>query len=194
MVASIAETSPEQRGSEVHTKKTVMIKTIETRDGEVSHLSGPLTHGGRQGAMGYVCEAVSQVLSTGCSGSSLTQMETGSCWSWGAAQDWGSILLPALVCTGLLFFPRSSVRPHSSNTRCSKARDPSAIRDHPRPCPHCLLKPASLRPRSPHPATVLPSQPLTPAHRPLLMAPPGDTAHPCPGTGSPSRVSPGCWK
>ncbi|KFW91730.1 Desmin, partial [Phalacrocorax carbo] len=30
------ETSPEQRGSEVHTKKTVMIKTIETRDGEVS--------------------------------------------------------------------------------------------------------------------------------------------------------------
>ncbi|XP_044526715.1 desmin isoform X6 [Gracilinanus agilis] len=29
------ETSPEQRGSEVHTKKTVMIKTIETRDGEV---------------------------------------------------------------------------------------------------------------------------------------------------------------
>ncbi|RMC18622.1 hypothetical protein DUI87_04517 [Hirundo rustica rustica] len=28
------ETSPEQRGSEVHTKKTVMIKTIETRDGE----------------------------------------------------------------------------------------------------------------------------------------------------------------
>ncbi|XP_074857705.1 desmin [Carettochelys insculpta] len=29
------ETSPEQRGSEVHTKKTVMIKTIETHDGEV---------------------------------------------------------------------------------------------------------------------------------------------------------------
>ncbi|KAM6332461.1 desmin isoform 5-T5 [Podargus strigoides] len=29
------ETSPEQRGSEMHTKKTVMIKTIETRDGEV---------------------------------------------------------------------------------------------------------------------------------------------------------------
>ncbi|XP_004674316.1 PREDICTED: desmin [Condylura cristata] len=29
------ETSPEQRSSEVHTKKTVMIKTIETRDGEV---------------------------------------------------------------------------------------------------------------------------------------------------------------
>ncbi|XP_059961810.1 desmin isoform X5 [Mesoplodon densirostris] len=29
------ETSPEQRGPEVHTKKTVMIKTIETRDGEV---------------------------------------------------------------------------------------------------------------------------------------------------------------
>uniref|UniRef100_A0A8V0Z6R2 Desmin n=1 Tax=Gallus gallus TaxID=9031 RepID=A0A8V0Z6R2_CHICK len=29
------ETSPDQRGSEVHTKKTVMIKTIETRDGEV---------------------------------------------------------------------------------------------------------------------------------------------------------------
>lgn len=32
---SVTETSPEQRGSEVHTKKTVMIKTIETRDGEV---------------------------------------------------------------------------------------------------------------------------------------------------------------
>ncbi|CAD7686184.1 unnamed protein product [Nyctereutes procyonoides] len=30
-----SKTSPEQRGSEVHTKKTVMIKTIETRDGEV---------------------------------------------------------------------------------------------------------------------------------------------------------------
>uniref|UniRef100_A0A8D0C0X9 Desmin n=1 Tax=Salvator merianae TaxID=96440 RepID=A0A8D0C0X9_SALMN len=29
------ETSPEQRASEVHTKKTVTIKTIETRDGEV---------------------------------------------------------------------------------------------------------------------------------------------------------------
>jgi len=35
------ETSPEQhhqqqqRGSEVHSKKTVLIKTIETRDGEV---------------------------------------------------------------------------------------------------------------------------------------------------------------
>lgn len=40
---SVTETSPEQRGSEVHTKKTVMIKTIETRDGEVSGLPGPLT-------------------------------------------------------------------------------------------------------------------------------------------------------
>ncbi|KAJ1183694.1 hypothetical protein NDU88_000508 [Pleurodeles waltl] len=29
------ETSPDQRSAEVHTKKTVMIKTIETRDGEV---------------------------------------------------------------------------------------------------------------------------------------------------------------
>ncbi|XP_069472984.1 desmin [Ambystoma mexicanum] len=29
------ETSPDQRAAEVHTKKTVMIKTIETRDGEV---------------------------------------------------------------------------------------------------------------------------------------------------------------
>lgn len=38
---SIIETSPEQRGSEVHTKKTVMIKTIETRDGEVSGLLDP---------------------------------------------------------------------------------------------------------------------------------------------------------
>uniref|UniRef100_A0A8C5QNJ1 Desmin n=1 Tax=Leptobrachium leishanense TaxID=445787 RepID=A0A8C5QNJ1_9ANUR len=34
---SFRETSPEQsRASEVHTKKTVMIKTIETRDGELS--------------------------------------------------------------------------------------------------------------------------------------------------------------
>ncbi|XP_075037110.1 desmin isoform X1 [Mixophyes fleayi] len=32
---SFRETSPEQRSSEIHTKKTVMIKTIETRDGEV---------------------------------------------------------------------------------------------------------------------------------------------------------------
>ena len=40
---SVTETSPEQRGSEVHTKKTVMIKTIETRDGEVSGLPGTLT-------------------------------------------------------------------------------------------------------------------------------------------------------
>ena len=39
---SVTETSPEQRGSEVHTKKTVMIKTIETRDGEVSGLMVPL--------------------------------------------------------------------------------------------------------------------------------------------------------
>lgn len=37
------ETSPEQhhqqqqRGSEVHSKKTVLIKTIETRDGEVTY-------------------------------------------------------------------------------------------------------------------------------------------------------------
>ncbi|XP_029442352.1 desmin [Rhinatrema bivittatum] len=32
---SFRETSPEQRAAEMHTKKTVMIKTIETRDGEV---------------------------------------------------------------------------------------------------------------------------------------------------------------
>lgn len=34
----LTETSPEsqhQRASEVHSKKTVLIKTIETRDGEV---------------------------------------------------------------------------------------------------------------------------------------------------------------
>lgn len=43
MDESVTETSPEQRGSEVHTKKTVMIKTIETRDGEVSGLPSPLT-------------------------------------------------------------------------------------------------------------------------------------------------------
>ncbi|XP_023661668.1 desmin isoform X1 [Paramormyrops kingsleyae] len=32
---SFRETSPEQRSSELHSKKTVLIKTIETRDGEV---------------------------------------------------------------------------------------------------------------------------------------------------------------
>uniref|UniRef100_A0A8C9W5Z5 Desmin n=1 Tax=Scleropages formosus TaxID=113540 RepID=A0A8C9W5Z5_SCLFO len=32
---SFRETSPEQRSSEMHSKKTVLIKTIETRDGEV---------------------------------------------------------------------------------------------------------------------------------------------------------------
>lgn len=38
------ETSPEQhqkqqqRASEVHSKKTVLIKTIETRDGEVTYM------------------------------------------------------------------------------------------------------------------------------------------------------------
>lgn len=57
---SVTETSPEQRGSEVHTKKTVMIKTIETRDGEVSHLPGLLTLGGGHGC---VWGAVSQELS-----------------------------------------------------------------------------------------------------------------------------------
>uniref|UniRef100_A0A5F7Z9F5 Desmin n=1 Tax=Macaca mulatta TaxID=9544 RepID=A0A5F7Z9F5_MACMU len=49
------ETSPEQRGSEVHTKKTVMIKTIETRDGEVSGLSGLLTLGGGYGCVWGDC-------------------------------------------------------------------------------------------------------------------------------------------
>ena len=37
----LPETSPEsqpQRGPEVHSKKTVLIKTIETRDGEVRTL------------------------------------------------------------------------------------------------------------------------------------------------------------
>lgn len=51
----ITETSPEQRGSEVHTKKTVMIKTIETRDGEVSGLSGLLTLGGGYGCVWGDC-------------------------------------------------------------------------------------------------------------------------------------------
>uniref|UniRef100_A0A2K5IAZ8 Vimentin n=1 Tax=Colobus angolensis palliatus TaxID=336983 RepID=A0A2K5IAZ8_COLAP len=49
------ETSPEQRGSEVHTKKTVMIKTIETRDGEVVGLSGLLTLGGGYGCVWGDC-------------------------------------------------------------------------------------------------------------------------------------------
>lgn len=54
---SVTETSPEQRGSEVHTKKTVMIKTIETRDGEVS-LPGPLTGGGPGVCLGSCQPAV----------------------------------------------------------------------------------------------------------------------------------------
>lgn len=53
---SVTETSPEQRGSEVHTKKTVMIKTIETRDGEVSGLSDPLS---LVGVMGVSASQVS---------------------------------------------------------------------------------------------------------------------------------------
>lgn len=41
VIVNITETSPEQftqpRASEIHSKKTVLIKTIETRDGEVTH-------------------------------------------------------------------------------------------------------------------------------------------------------------
>lgn len=77
---SIAETSPEQRGSEVHTKKTVMIKTIETRDGEVSHLSGPFS---LLEALGCVCEAVSWVPSTSCAGSRPWLEGEGSSYSRG---------------------------------------------------------------------------------------------------------------
>ena len=80
---SVTETSPEQRGSEVHTKKTVMIKTIETRDGEVSGLPGTLTPEVR-GACG-VClggGAVSQMSSTSCAGSAWGQKGL-PCWGGG---------------------------------------------------------------------------------------------------------------
>ena len=77
---SVTETSPEQRGSEVHTKKTVMIKTIETRDGEVSGLPGPLTPevGGLWGVSG---RAVSQV--------SSTSLAAGSAWGQKGLPRWG---------------------------------------------------------------------------------------------------------
>lgn len=71
---SVTETSPEQRGSEVHTKKTVMIKTIETRDGEVSGLPGTLTP--------EVGGAVSQVSSTSRAGSAWGQKGL-PCWGGG---------------------------------------------------------------------------------------------------------------
>lgn len=176
---SVTETSPEQRGSEVHTKKTVMIKTIETRDGEVSHLPASLS---LVGALGYVCEVVSQVPSTSCAGSRPCLEGKGVLLhrSRGRTQGWGPILLLALVWTGLLSLPRLSARPHSNNTKCFKARDPSAPRDHPGPCPHCLLKPASFHPRAPHPATMLPSQPLTLAPPPPHMVPPQGTWPPLP--------------
>uniref|UniRef100_A0A3Q1IAH3 IF rod domain-containing protein n=1 Tax=Anabas testudineus TaxID=64144 RepID=A0A3Q1IAH3_ANATE len=42
---TLRETSPEhQRSSEMHSKKTVLIKTIETRDGEVRHTGNTLTN------------------------------------------------------------------------------------------------------------------------------------------------------
>lgn len=94
---SVIETSPEQRGSEVHTKKTVMIKTIETRDGEVSGLPGPLTLGG--GPLGCVRGAVSQVLSTSCAGSGSCLGAEGIllCWGGGGPGPW----LRSLASTGL---------------------------------------------------------------------------------------------
>lgn len=79
---SVTETSPEQRGSEVHTKKTVMIKTIETRDGEVSGLPGPLTPevGGPVGCVWGA--AISHVSSTSCAGSVWGQRRL-PCWEQG---------------------------------------------------------------------------------------------------------------
>lgn len=41
VIVDVTESSPEMftqpRSSEIHSKKTVLIKTIETRDGEVTH-------------------------------------------------------------------------------------------------------------------------------------------------------------
>lgn len=83
--------------------------------------------------------------------------------------------------TGLLHPLRSSARPHSNNTRCSK--------------PDTVLVPSSLPPetslfhsRMPHPFTLLHSQPLTPSS---LITPssccPGNT-----GTSADLTRSPGC--
>lgn len=92
---SVIETSPEQRGSEVHTKKTVMIKTIETRDGEVSGLPGPLTLGGGlwgvSGGLSARCfppAALVQAPAWGQRGSCCAGVEV----AWGH----GSVLWPAL--------------------------------------------------------------------------------------------------
>lgn len=174
---SVTETSPEQRGSEVHTKKTVMIKTIETRDGEVSHLPGLLTLGGGHGVCLGGCQPGAFLL--------LGLFEPLPAGRGGPASC-GSVLPLTMDGTELLFLPRSSVRPHSSNTRCSNAGDLSATRDRPCPCPHCLLKPASFHPKAPHPATVLPSQPLTPAHQ-LPYGPHRGHSSSLPSTGSPQQ-------
>lgn len=83
---SVTETSPEQRGSEVHTKKTVMIKTIETRDGEVSSLLGPLTLGGGRGVCPGGCHpgAFRQLclFKPPPGGSGRPAMPGGGSWLW----------------------------------------------------------------------------------------------------------------
>ncbi len=50
------ETSPEhqQRSSEMHSKKTVLIKTIETRDGEVKHTEKHLAKAFSKYTAGYL--------------------------------------------------------------------------------------------------------------------------------------------
>lgn len=50
------ETSPEhhQRSSEMHSKKTVLIKTIETRDGEVQHTGNTFTNTNTTNDIGLV--------------------------------------------------------------------------------------------------------------------------------------------
>lgn len=91
------------------------------------------------------------------------------------------LLLGSNGRTGLLYPLRSSARPHSNNTRCSK--------------PDTVLAPSSLPPetslfhsRMPHPFTLLHSQPLTPSS---LITPssccPGNT-----GTSADLTRSPGC--
>lgn len=94
------------------------------------------------------------------------------------------LLLASNGWTRFLHLLRSSARPHSNNTRCSK--------------PDTVLAPSSLPPetslfhsRMSHPATFLQSQPLTPSS---LITPlwssccPGNT----PGTSADLTRSPGC--
>lgn len=107
------ETSPEQRGSEVHTKKTVMIKTIETRDGEVSGLLDPfLVLGVGNGVSSSQVSFTSWVTSYLNGGEEVLLL-------WGGVNGAEALLCQHWMdCISVML--RSSARPHSSNTRCSK--------------------------------------------------------------------------